>query len=296
MCDFIFIFILQQTLSYYSVIFSDGKELSTSVSLFLLNSWERSSSGLRVIYKSCWIIYARGVGGWSLNSSSYSYFVRRSSELTTSESLKGGNTSRCRCYHPSLTLRSLASIDWFVLRVPLCTDKGRISHTVLPALPIVILFHHRRISKRCRRLALFSENSLICLYCSSVIPRTLMCPVVPGESSSASLTHLHGVFGLFQKTLSAWWLIHLPLYTLAKPPPLIGTNAWRNLGYSLATTECCLSKTVICGAVRNNDPLTGTLSAPAVMWGNKYVPFCHVPSCVRSHRSLSTVLPLLSDM
>ena len=32
---------------------------------------------------------------------------------------------------PPLPLRSLASIDWFVLRVPLCTDNGRISCTSL---------------------------------------------------------------------------------------------------------------------------------------------------------------------
>ena len=36
----------------------------------------------------------------------------------------------------------------------------------------------------------FSGNSLMCLYCSSLIPGTLVCTVVPGESASASLMYL----------------------------------------------------------------------------------------------------------
>ena len=50
-------------------------------------------------------------------------------------------------------------------------------------------------------LCSFSGKSLICLCCSSVIPGTLVCPVVPGESTSASLVYLHAIFGLFQNAL-----------------------------------------------------------------------------------------------
>ena len=45
---------------------------------------------------------------------------------------KGGNPSRCRCYHPSLTLRSLASIDWFVLRVSLYGQGPCIPYPLCP--------------------------------------------------------------------------------------------------------------------------------------------------------------------
>ena len=60
--------------------------------------------------------------------------------------------------------------------------------------------------------------------------------------------------------------------------------------FSLAATECCLSKTVTCGALRNNDPLTGTLLAHAVMCGNKYPFVMSDPASVSTAIHCSTAL------
>ena len=136
-------------------------------------------------------------------------------------------------------------------------------------------------------LCFIRGNSFICLYCPSDVPGTLLCPVVPGERTSASLTYLHAVFGLFQNALCKM-VDTSPLAHARETAPLDGNELMERSWFSLATTDCCLSKRVTCGAVRNNDPLTGTLSAPTGMCANKYPLVMSHPASVPTAIQCST--------
>lgn len=116
---------------------------------------------------------------------------------------------RCRCCHPYLTFNGpfvswMASCHLFIC----CMDIGYLSHTSLSSsvasrVPVT-LFPHWRVTKCCPRLAFFLKRDFVHLPVhSSVIASTLVCLIVPGNGTSASLMYLHVVFRLFQNALCA---------------------------------------------------------------------------------------------
>ena len=124
-------------------------------------------------------------------------FVFRRQFHSDSMGQKGGNTSRCRCLHSSLTLLSFSSRTFSRDNCPNSVPKR-----ALYPIPfffcvrsIPILFR-RQLVRECRPRLCFFKRNLICLCYSFVILGTLVCPVLPGESASPSQLYRRAVFGV----------------------------------------------------------------------------------------------------
>ena len=128
-------------------------------------------------------------------------------------------------------------------------------------------------------------NSLICQYCSCVIPGTFAYPVVPGESTLADLSYTSMPFSCSSRILSAQ-LLAFPAHARETAPPPDRNECMQKPWLSFAATEWRLSRTIISEAVRNEDPLT------VVVCGNRKPEPCPI---LRSFSPLFSVLPPGSD-